>query len=713
MEGQLDRRKAMKTLLRLLLATGLGTVLALSLLTLVSYANADLPDSDISGVASISATADSLTISTHSPDCAPDLVITKTVIPIRILRPGDALTYTITFRNNGPGPAAHVTVVDHLPVGIKRTGSDSNPDHEPPVRMGRTWIWQVGTLEPGQGGVIHLHAVVDTGSVWRHVKTATNCAAILASKDRNPTNNWDCVTSQVLPEEQYQVHLTPAPSTIAQMGTSLVTATVTDHGGKPVRDGTLITFTSDSLGTFVTAQPRTTLNGVATSTYRAGTVTGISTITGTTAAGWGTAVITITSSPGYALVLQAAPTTQIAGGSSALTATVTDQYGAPVSGATVTFQTDLGNVLSPRMTVNGVATSQISSTVAGIAHITAKSGSAQDTAVVTFTPGEPSHLALQADPTSQVVGNSSLLTATVTDQFGNLVDSEIVTFATDLGSVLSPQVTVNGVATSLVSSTVTGIAHITAKSETVQDTAVVTFTSGAAYTVTLQANPTSLIADGVSTSVITATITDQFGNLVADWTRVDLTATLGSVSTPHVTVNGQAVATFTAGSVPGTATVTATADSRSGSINLTLSVGHVDLSSSVKSASAHILTRAGPLTYTIALTNSGNLVAANVVVTDPIPIGTVFVPGSLNGGATYNPSLDQIEWSGSVPAGGSVRFSGVVTVSLESEVIVNYAYVSLNGVLDRILSAETRIILPTPPALQKIYLPIIMCDSSS
>ena len=132
----------------------------------------------------------------------------------------------------------------------------------------------------------------------------------------------------------------------------------------------------------------------------------------------------------------------------------------------------------------------------------------------------------------------------------------------------------------------------------------------------------------------------------------------------------------------------------------------------VELASADVITRVGQLTYTIILTNSGNSVAANVALTDPIPVGTVFVPGSFSGSVTYNPSLNQIEWSGSVPAGGSVRFSCAVTVNLESEVIVNKAYISLNGVPDRILTARTRIIPASSPMPWHIYLPLVMRSTS-
>jgi adhesin/invasin len=289
------------------------------------------------------------------------------------------------------------------------------------------------------------------------------------------------------------------------------------------------------------------------------------------------------------------------------------------------------------------------------------------------------------------------------------VNGATVTFVTDLGGVLSPRTTANGIATSPISSTAAGTAHITATSGIAQDTAIVTFTPGTVSEITLQADPTLLVADGASTSVITATLVDQYGNPVANGIEVSFNASLGTVTTPHLTTQGKAAATFTAGTLSGTAIVSATADGHSGSISLALLPRTVDLSSSVKLASASVITTVGQLTYTVMLTNSGNAVAANVTVTDPIPLGTIFTPGSSTGGATYNSGLNQIEWSGSVPAGGLVRFSYVITVTnIEYALITNRAFVNLNGIPDRILSAETWVIPPSPEFRYRHFLPIIV-----
>jgi adhesin/invasin len=180
------------------------------------------------------------------------------------------------------------------------------------------------------------------------------------------------------------------------------------------------------------------------------------------------------------MTLVAAPGTLLVGSLSTLTITVTDQLGYPVvNGTVVSFTTNLGSV-SPvtRVTTNGVATATLSSTVAGLAKVTATVGLSSTTAQVTFTPGPPANLSLIAAPSTLQVGNLSTLTVTVTDQFGNPVaDGTLVSFSTNLG-VATPAIaaTVNGVATATLSSTVAGLATVTATVGSLNATALVTFT---------------------------------------------------------------------------------------------------------------------------------------------------------------------------------------------------------------------------------------------
>jgi len=79
----------------------------------------------------------------------------------------------------------------------------------------------------------------------------------------------------------------------------------------------------------------------------------------------------------------------------------------------------------------------------------------------------------------------------------------------------------------------------------------------ASATIALSASPTSITANGTSTSTITAAIT-LGGSPAADGTTVTFTTNLGSITPSAATSGGNATTTLTSSTTPGTATVTAT-----------------------------------------------------------------------------------------------------------------------------------------------------------
>jgi adhesin/invasin len=77
-------------------------------------------------------------------------------------------------------------------------------------------------------------------------------------------------------------------------------------------------------------------------------------------------------------------------------------------------------------------------------------------------------------------------------------------------------------------------------------------------TVTVTADPASIVADGASTSVITAAVTDASSNLLAGQ-PVTFTTTLGTLAPVVINTDssGVAITTLTAGITPGVALITA------------------------------------------------------------------------------------------------------------------------------------------------------------
>lgn len=112
---------------------------------------------------------------------------------------------------------------------------------------------------------------------------------------------------------------------------------------------------------------------------------------------------------------------------------------------------------------------------------------------------------------------------------------------------------------------------------------------------------------------------------------------------------------------------------------------------STKTAPANAYTGV-PFDYTIDLVNIGTLPSTATTLVDPIPTGVTYVAGSVTGGATYNSALNQIEWSGVVPAQSTVEITFQVTASVLSGTITNSATINDPGIPDPVVvTADTAI----------------------
>jgi uncharacterized repeat protein (TIGR01451 family) len=101
-----------------------------------------------------------------------------------------------------------------------------------------------------------------------------------------------------------------------------------------------------------------------------------------------------------------------------------------------------------------------------------------------------------------------------------------------------------------------------------------------------------------------------------------------------------------------------------------------DLSSTTKQASATALSAGQMVTFTIAIHNSGAALSAPAVLTDTLPAGLDYVPGSLNAssGEVEDINAPQLSWRGGLGAGETIHLSyaAVVTTS-QPQVLRNTA----------------------------------------
>jgi len=551
------------------------------------------------------------------------------------------------------------------------------------------------------------------------------------------------------------ITLTANPTTLPADGTSssTITATVLDSSGKPLnKEGVPVTFTTN-LGHFSNGLQTVTVfttwldwHDIYVSPSDFGKVL-VSLIAGTTP---GVALIkcesgnvtqsinmTIGSPADVAsIILSSNPTSLPAdgGSSSAITATVLDASGNPLNkdGVQIKFTTTLGNFAAadgskPKtitvsttwvdpvwlMTRAGkVVVSLIAGKESGIALITCESGGVTQTTNVTIgTSGQVASITLSASPTSLPAdgASSSTITAQLLDTSGNLINlSNIpVTFITTLGNFSNgtPKITVTSQSTtavpgkvvvSLIAGTTSGIALITCRSGDVggvggvtQTTNVTIGSSAQVASITLSASPTSLPADGISSSTITALLKDITGSPVTQ-SNISVTFTttqgLGHFSNGSNTLT---VTTANSGGSPGAVVVSLIAGTTSGTAVITCASGGVTQATtitigSVSTQVASITLTASPLSFSASDATLSSTITATLYTANGQPVSSgVLVSFATNLGFFSSKQKPEIGYTN--PSGVAVAYvysggaAGTAEINVSAGGINRYVYVNFTG----------------------------------
>lgn len=140
-----------------------------------------------------------------APPVVSDLTVTQTP-PAGTVRAGQPATWHITVTNNGPAPAANVTVVDQLPGGADWRDSDPAPDS---LGGGRA-AFLAGTLASGASRSFDVTVLPGFAGTAQNTVTVTS-----DSVDANGATSTSPVTVQ------------PEPTTSANLGAALTSSAAT------------------------------------------------------------------------------------------------------------------------------------------------------------------------------------------------------------------------------------------------------------------------------------------------------------------------------------------------------------------------------------------------------------------------------------------------------------------------------------------------------
>ncbi len=242
-----------------------------------------------------------------------------------------------------------------------------------------------------------------------------------------------------------------------------------------------------------------------------------------------------------------------------------DQHGVPRSNHTVSFTTTLGVVtLQDNTDANGYADAVLTSGVsAGTALVRARYGDASISSIeISILSYTGAGMIMQVSPSSVLANGEdhSMISVTVHGDSAKPVAGGMVRFSTSWGQIASSMMTDENGQTSVSlrgEASLTDVtAHVTATYDTLTREADVIFEG---VELTVGASPSSILADGQSTSQVTAILKKSASKVAIPNVTIIFGTDLGTIASQAITNSeGVARASLTSGRTLGTAVVMAT-----------------------------------------------------------------------------------------------------------------------------------------------------------
>lgn len=319
--------------------------------------------------------------------------------------------------------------------------------------------------------------------------------------------------------------------------------------------------------------------------------------------------------------------------------------------------------------VRATSTEPASYTLAATSSVAGLLAPSAATVQVVAADADAGTATVSAAPASITANGSSTSTVTVKlfDAFGNPLTAggDTVTMSTTAGTLGAVTDNGDGTYTAVLTSPTTagtGTVSFTVNGADATATAQVAFTAGAASatTSTIAAAPSSITADGSSTSTVTVVLKDANGNqLAAGGVAVTMSTTAGTLSGVTDNGDGTYTATLTASTASGTATISFAVDgTASGSTaEVRFTAGEVDADSSTIAVDPAKIPADGKSTSTVTVTlvdAHGNPVTGGThAVTLRTTAGTLSDVTD-NGDGTYTATLTASKASGTATISFSV-----------------------------------------------------------